>query len=233
MNGQGSFSNKALYVLIALLFVILTIQTFFLIRLAYQQEPNDHKRAVRSQPAQASYLHSRPPQTAQPLPPGGQRRTPAYARSFFDADPWEEMDAMMDQMRGMMRHAFTFGSPILQGMTGAEHALEYTPAIDLEETPEAYIVKSDLPGLQKDKINLTVRNGMLTIEGVREVSSEKKDDDAGFYAQERSYGSFARSLPLPGPVDESKVTAQYQDGVLVITLPKAKESAEPQKVVVQ
>ena len=147
-------------------------------------------------------------------------------------DPMEAINNMSQRMNSLMQHAFTFGSPLLQNMP-QNTGFDFTPAVDLEETKDAYIVKSDLPGLEKDKIDLTVKENVLTIEGMREVTNKTGDPQSGYYAQERSYGSFARSLNLPGPVDEAKIAADYKNGVLTITLPKAPGQKTEQKVAIQ
>jgi len=68
---------------------------------------------------------------------------------------------------------------------------------------------------------------------VREITNETADQKKGYFAQERSYGSFARSLSLPGPVDESRIAAEYKNGVLTITLPKVPRQKNVQKVAIQ
>ena len=95
------------------------------------------------------------------------------------------------------------------------------------------IVRSDLPGLEKDKISVTVENNVLTVQGMRQTSSEADDKNRGFYSQERSYGSFSRSFNLPGPVDDSQINADYKNGVLTITLPKIAPAKNAQKVAIQ
>ena len=76
---------------------------------------------------------------------------------------------------------------------------------------------------------MTVSGNMLTIRGEREEEEETKDGRQGFYTSERSYSSFSRSLPLPGPVDESNVKAEYHNGVLTVTLPKLQTGGPPMK----
>ena len=150
----------------------------------------------------------------------------------MNEDPWEAFDAMSQRMNSLMQHAFMFGSPLFQNMPQGA-GFDFTPAVDLEETEDAYIVKSDLPGIEKDKINLTVKENVLTIEGTRESTNDTGNPKSGYYAQERSYGSFERSLSLPGPVDEAKIVAAYKNGVLTITLPKAPGQKAVQKVAIQ
>jgi len=228
MSGEASnHKGKAIYIVIALLALIAVLQIVTLVRQSERHAVIEKK--------QESALASRMPASAvHPVARVSSRRAPvALPQNAFTNDPWGEFDAMNQRMSSLMRHAFTFGSPLFQNMQ-QDSGFDFTPAVDLEETKDAYILKSDLPGLEKDKIELTVKDNMLTIEGVREVMNETKDDQAGYFAQERSYGSFSRSVPLPGPVDESRISAVYKNGVLTITLPKlpgTKESA--QKVAIQ
>lgn len=102
-----------------------------------------------------------------------------------------------------------------------------------EEKNSFYILRVDLPGLDKDKINITVRGTLLTVQGVRASESESQDDEQGFYAKESSYGSFSRTLTLPGPVAEGRIDAKYENGVLTITLPKVEGGKTTKRVPVQ
>lgn len=152
--------------------------------------------------------------------------------SPWDGDPFDEFDAVSRRVSNMMRQAFMMSAPLMNTFS-ASGGFDFMPAVDLEETEDAYVLRGDLPGLDKDKISVTVRDNIVTLEGVRETSSESQDSKKGFYSQERSYGSFARSLNLPGPVDESKISATYKDGVLIVTLPKLEGAKTAQKVTVQ
>ena len=78
-----------------------------------------------------------------------------------------------------------------------------------------------------------MRDNLLTIQGVRKTETQTEDEQGGFYAQERSYGSFSRTITLPGPVDENAIQAEYQNGVLTIQMPKAQGEKETQKVPIQ
>jgi HSP20 family protein len=97
------------------------------------------------------------------------------------------------------------------------------PAIklDVEETPERYLVKADMPGVTKDDIHVDVDGNMVTI--AAEVRREKKEEKEGkVLRSERYYGTMSRSFTLPMDVEFAKVEARYADGVLKLTLPKAK-----------
>lgn len=141
--------------------------------------------------------------------------------NFFSEDPLVAFERLHNRIYQMMNAAQAYAPAMMQQMQQSMGS-DFMPAVDLEETPAAYLVKCDIPGLDKDKINITTRNNILTIQGVRETSSQNKDEQSGFYSMERSYGTFARSIPLPGPVNEGSIKADYKDGVLTVTLPKEK-----------
>jgi len=102
------------------------------------------------------------------------------------------------------------------------------PAVDVAETDTAYQVKAELPGIRKEDLDVTVDDGVLTIKAEHDGNQEQTENGQ-LIRQERSYGKFARSLRLGANVDEETITAEYRDGVLHITLPKAKE-VQPRKV---
>lgn len=98
----------------------------------------------------------------------------------------------------------------------ARSEFEYTPALDLEENDNAYMIYADLPGMKKGDIKLDFNNNVLTISGerLRETKGEGK-------FTERVYGKFQRNLSLPSQVNADKIQAHFEDGVLEITVPKA------------
>jgi HSP20 family protein len=99
----------------------------------------------------------------------------------------------------------------------------WVPAVDIYETAEKdVIVKVDLPGLKRDDIKVTFENQVLSIEGQRKAGVEGESDRA--HRLERSQGTFRRNFTLPATVDAGRVDASYQDGVLVVKLPRREES---------
>lgn len=96
------------------------------------------------------------------------------------------------------------------------------PAVDVAETDTAYQVKAELPGIRKEDLDVTVDDGVLTIKAEHNDNQEQTENGQ-LIRQERSYGKFVRSLRLGANVDKETITAEYRDGVLHITLPKAKE----------
>ena len=100
-------------------------------------------------------------------------------------------------------------------------ANEWAPLVDVTETKDEVIVRAEVPGMTKEDISVTLQEDVLTLRG--EKKQEKRELDAAFHRLERSYGSFVRSFTLPTLVQADKAKADYKDGVLTITLPKAEE----------
>ena len=105
-----------------------------------------------------------------------------------------------------------------------------TPPVDVEETPEAYVFRADLPGVSSKDVKVTVIGDTLTLRGERK--REEKQDEGSLHRIERMYGSFERSFTLGTPVRSDQVKAAYRDGVLEIRVPKADE-ARPREIEVQ
>jgi len=101
------------------------------------------------------------------------------------------------------------------------------PAIDVSEDDKAVKVTAELPGLGPDDIDVSILQNRLTIKGEKKFEDEEKSEN--YHRIERSYGSFQRSVILPANVDESKVEANYKNGVLQLTMPKI-EKEKPVKV---
>lgn len=94
----------------------------------------------------------------------------------------------------------------------------WSPAVDIQEKNDKYIVTADLPGIEKENIHLSLENNVLTIRGERHY--EKAEKQEGFAFRERAEGRFYRRFTLPEATDESKVKAKYKKGVLEIVIPK-------------
>ncbi len=114
-----------------------------------------------------------------------------------------------------------FESPL--GETRTSQLLSgWTPALDVYEEQDHFIVKAELPGLKKEDIEVSFHDGGLSISGERK--SETKHEDAEVYRAERFFGRFQRTVTLPTPVAVDKAKASYKDGVLTVTLPKTEEA---------
>lgn len=103
----------------------------------------------------------------------------------------------------------------------------WNPVLDVFQDQDNVLVQCELPGLKKEEIDLSLRDGVLTISGERKQDLANKDGEA--FRCERYFGTFQRTVSLPTPVDSAQVKAVYQDGILTITLPKT-EAAKPKQI---
>jgi len=117
---------------------------------------------------------------------------------------------------------FGFGSAVAEQ--------DYTLAMDIRETDEAYIVEADVPGIKKEDVKIEVNEDVLTIRGERKVEQEEKKKD--YHRMERQYGSFRRSVSIPSGIQHDAVKAEFDDGVLRVTLPK-REDTKPRRIEVK
>jgi len=101
---------------------------------------------------------------------------------------------------------------------------------DIAETDKAFVIKAEIPEVNKEDVKVIVDNGVLTIRGERK--QEKEEKGKKFHRVERSYGSFARSFTLPDNVDETKITASFKDGMLNLQIQKT-EKAKPKVIEVK
>lgn len=116
-------------------------------------------------------------------------------------------------------------------LTGEENASAccsgWTPALDVYEDKEQFVVKAELPGMKREDINVSLEDGSLTVSGERK--NEPKTKDSGVHQSELYFGQFHRSVDLPTVVVADQVKAEYRDGILIISLPKAEE-AKPNQI---
>jgi HSP20 family protein len=103
----------------------------------------------------------------------------------------------------------------------------WAPAVDVEETDEEYVIKADLPDVKKEDVKVELLDGALTIEGERQ--QEKEEKGKKFLRIERSYGTFLRTFTVPPDADETKIDAEFKEGLLKVHLPKS-EKAKPKTI---
>ena len=104
------------------------------------------------------------------------------------------------------------------------------PAVDIFEDKDAVKIMAELPGVKPEDVKLSLENNLLTIRGEKKQEAEERNERVHRY--ERSYGSFERAFVLPSTVDGEKISAEYRDGVLTVTVPKA-ERARPREIPVR
>ena len=112
-----------------------------------------------------------------------------------------------------------FDNRFFGGMLQRFSDQSWAPVMDIVESEKDFTVKVELPGMKKEDIKINIENNTLSIEGERKTESEEKKKT--FHRIERSYGQFYRAVSLPKHVDDAKIKAEFNDGLLTITLPKA------------
>jgi HSP20 family protein len=140
-------------------------------------------------------------------------------------DPFRELEEMSDRLNRMITRP---GSAQSAGQAKEVMTVaDWSPTVDISETEAEYAIKAELPEVKKEDVKVTVEDGVLTLQGERK--QEKEEKGKKYHRVERSYGRFVRSFTLPDSVDESKVKAEYADGVLHLHLPKS-EKAKPKQI---
>jgi HSP20 family protein len=234
LTPQKNQSNKTGW-LIALVIVLLAVLGFQSWRL-YRIEERIDRVAIATPQASLDdqtaprILPMNPPNRLAPRAPG-QTATPPQS-PFPDPfgfqplsdpnnwDPFEEMNRMQQQMDRMFNEAFNRFqiSPQFHGLAADP---VFSPHLDIQDTGKDYLIKIDLPGMDRTKIEAKVENRDLIITGESNESSEERQQNGTIITQERRVGRFERTVPLPGPVKSKELELSYQDGVLTVRLPKA------------
>jgi HSP20 family protein len=175
------------------------------------------------------------------LPSQSQQSMPARRGETRPApmDPFQamrrEMDRMFDRFFGggfgmpLSRRMFEM-EPSWQG--GGEGFGFSAPAIDFAEDEHAYHLTAELPGLSEKDINLSLSDDMLTISGEKREERQENEKDKNFHYSERRFGSFRRMIQLPQHIDRDKIEANFKNGVLRVTVPKAQDVRQRQRKIV-
>jgi len=140
-------------------------------------------------------------------------------RGFYD--PLSELNRLFGEMfGGLARHQ--------AGITQETLPAEWAPTIDVLQRDRDIVVRAELPGARPEDVDITLHDGVLTISGRRE--EEKQEERGGYLVRERRSGSFRRSLQVPQDVDESKIKARFENGVLEVTIQGAAVVQEPKRI---
>lgn len=222
--------KKALIVAVVVLLAALVAETAYLIKMTsdlkrhrmesrYGEDRSPYRGPV---PSQASARTSSPRRYPAPV------NVDPFHDPMKDWDPFTEMEEIRGLMNRMFRDSFSRG---IADRGLAAGIGSYDPDVDLQDTGKEYVFRFDLPGLDKDKISVSVQSGQLTVSGERRTQKEKDAGEDGYYRMERSFGAFSRSLPLPEDADTQGMTAETKDGVLTVRVPKSAQAPpEPKRV---
>lgn len=144
-------------------------------------------------------------------------------------NPWKEMDELQRRFASV----FNLAPFRRNSLTAEEENMtvpEWAPAVDIIEDDKEYLIKVELPEVEKNDVKVTVESGTLSITGERRA--EKEEKNRRFHRVERSYGRFERSFAIPDDAESDKVKAEFKDGVLRVHLAKS-ESARPKQIEVK
>jgi HSP20 family protein len=154
---------------------------------------------------------------------GEQMATRTRWDPFQDLRDAQEEMAQMTQMSQMLARALG-----LQGQQqGSGTAMAWAPALDISERKDAYLVTVELPGVEAEDLEITLEDGLLTIQGERHFAHDSSEQQ--FHRVERRYGAFRRSITLPAQVRAEQIEASFDNGVLQILVPKMEE-ATPKRI---
>jgi HSP20 family protein len=142
-------------------------------------------------------------------------------RGFYDMQ--SEMNRMFDEMFGNLVRS--------GGRQQGERPTQWAPSLDVLQEDGDIVVRAELPGVKQEDVDITFQNGVLTISGERKAEQQRQG--SGYYVRERRYGSFRRSVQLPQDVDESKINARFQDGVLEVRVAGAGAEQEPKRIQIE
>ena len=140
-------------------------------------------------------------------------------------DPFAEMRSEMDRLFDTFLGRSFFGRPAPSG--SAEPATTLAPNVDIRENDKEIIVEAELPGIDEKDIQVTVRDGVLSLKGEKKSERDEKKDT--YHVIERGFGSFERSFELPDSADQDQIKADFNRGVLRVVIPKRAEAAKAEK----
>jgi len=130
-------------------------------------------------------------------------------------DPFQDAMSLREAMNRLFEESLVPNMPATKAGQG------FTPALDLSETADAYMVEVAVPGMKAEDLKLTFENGVLTIAG--EVKQETEQKERNYHRVERRYGRFSRTITFPTTVKGDAIEAKLEHGVLNLSLPKAEE----------
>ena len=142
--------------------------------------------------------------------------------SIIRWDPFRDLLTLRDKMNRLFEETFSLRGEEKDLISGT-----WTPAVDIYETENAVVLTAELPGMEEKDIQLKIEDNNLVLKGERKFEKETKEEN--YYRIERAYGSFYRSFTIPTAVDQEKITAEYNNGVLKVTMPK-KEEIKPKEI---
>jgi HSP20 family protein len=131
-------------------------------------------------------------------------------------DPFRDLVTLREKMNRLFEETFTGRGEKKDLVSGT-----WSPSVDIYETENALVLSAEVPGMKEDEIEIKIEDNTLILQGERKFEKETKEEN--YHRIERSYGSFYRSFTLPNSIDQDKIQAVHENGVLKITMPKKLE----------
>ena len=137
-------------------------------------------------------------------------------------DPFRDLVTLRDKMNRLFEDAYSSGSSERDMISNS-----WSPSVDIYESDKEIVLTAEVPGLSEKDIEIQIEENTLTIKGERKFEKETKEEN--YHRIERAYGQFCRTFSLPGHVNQDKIKAEHENGVLRILMPK-KEEPKPKQV---
>lgn len=201
--------NETIAAIAVIVLIVLGVQTYMVFQL------NDRLNQFSEQSSQTDSFEIKIPKLSKLNPQLNPLKPDVDSDNGWN--PYDEMHRLQNEMEKMFGDSFSrFHRNTPLGN------LSKTPDIDVEEKPDVYIVTVNAPGADRSSLDVTLKGERLHISIKTEQAKDDSDDKNGHYQyRERFVGEFERFIKLPGPADATKMTSDYRDGVLKITIPKA------------
>ncbi|MFN2451425.1 MAG: Hsp20/alpha crystallin family protein [Candidatus Dormibacteria bacterium] len=142
-------------------------------------------------------------------------------------NPWTDLFALHDQMDQLFGQAYGAEAGARSGNGGGADGSWMTLPVDIRQTEQAFTIQASVPGFRPDDVEVTVEDGVLSIRGRLEERSEGRE--SGWVRRERRLGSFHRQIGMPAEVRAEEISAEFENGVLTITVPRA-QKAQPKRI---
>ena len=139
-------------------------------------------------------------------------------------EPFDGLTRMQSRINALFNDVFDRANGHLQAYSG-----EWSPAVDILESRDSYLIRAELPGMKREEILLEYKEGALTLSG--EKKFESPAEGVSYHRSERTSGKFARSFYLPQTIKQDGISATFRDGILEVHVPKADE-AKPKQIAI-
>lgn len=146
--------------------------------------------------------------------------------TIIQYDPWQKLHQLQREMSSLFDRRLDAESDNASMATS-----DWVPAVDIKEEKDRFLILADVPGVDPEKIEVHMENGVLSIKGERQ--EEHKEEKEGYKRVERVYGSFHRRFNLPETADAENITAKSRHGSLEISIPKREPTAKTRRITVE